>query len=284
MNEALQLAPIFLLQAGGPVPTSATVQGKPTPPVEAKESEGDYTTFFTFMILVVALIIGVLLIAKKGYKERVFKSKITSSAEQLYLFLENFALGIIGPHGKKYMPMLATFWLWIFVSNMVGLFMPYTPTADLSSNLGLAIIAVLYVQYEGIRANGPLGHLKHFSGPKLGGALILVSGMIFIIEIISEAMKMVSLSLRLYGNIHGGHEVVSRLNGLGNFAIAGHDVGIPIGALLIPIKLLTVIVQALVFTLLFSVYLGLATHHDEDHGHEEGQGTDGHSQVLEPAH
>lgn len=267
MNEALQLAPRLLSE------------------VEHKgEAEGNYWTFLTFTIVVVILLVGILLIAKQGYKDKVFKNPLSSSAEQLYLFLENFALGIIGPHGKKYMPMLATFWLWIFVSNMVGLFMPYTPTADLSSNLGLAIIAVLYVQWEGIKANGPFGHLKHFAGPKLGGALILVSGMIFIIEIISEAMKMVSLSLRLYGNIHGGHEVVSRLNGLGNFPIAGHDVAIPIGALLIPIKLLTVIVQALVFTLLFSVYLGLVTHHDEDHGHDEGQGTEGHGAALEAAH
>jgi len=269
MNQALQLAPSLLLaveQKGG-------------------ESEGNYWTFLTFAIIVVALMMGVLAWAKKGYCGKVFKNPIASSAEQLYLFLENFALGIIGPHGKKYIPMLATFWLWIFIANMVGLFMPYTPTADLSSNLGLAIVAVLYVQWEGMKVNGPFGHLKHFAGPKLGGALILVSGMIFIIEIISEAMKMVSLSLRLYGNIHGGHEVVSRLNGLGNFAIAGHEIALPIGALLIPIKLLTVIVQALVFTLLFSVYLGLVTHHEEEHGHgHENQAMDGNPHALEPAH
>jgi F-type H+-transporting ATPase subunit a len=181
------------------------------------------------------------------------------------------------------MPMLATFWIWIFVSNLFGLFFNYTPTADLSSNLGMAVIAVLYVQWEGIRANGFFGHIKHFAGPKLGGLLVLVTGMIFIIEIISEAMKMVSLSLRLYGNIHGGHEVVTNLNNLGHFSIGGTEVMIPVGAFLIPIKLLTVIVQALVFTLLFSVYLGLVTHHEEEGHPKEVHGTPGDPQALEAA-
>src|SRR5690242_18572692 len=100
MNAALQLAPRLILEA------------------EQKPAEGDYSTFLTFAVLVVAVLLGVLYFAKKGYSDKVFKNPITACAEQLYLFLENFALGIIGPHGKKYMPMLATFWLWIFISNM----------------------------------------------------------------------------------------------------------------------------------------------------------------------
>lgn len=261
MNEALQLAPSLL----------AAVEPK------GGEPEGNYWTFLTFAILVTFSLLAILAVARNGYKDKVFKNPLTSSAEQLFLFLENFAVGIIGPHGKKYLPMLATFWLWIFVSNMYGLFLPYTPTADLSSNIGLALIAVVYVQWEGIKMNGPFGHLKHFAGPKLGGGLVFVTAMIFVIEIISEAMKVVSLSLRLYGNIHGGHEVVSRLNGLGDLHIGSMHMSIPIGAVLIPIKLLTVIVQALVFTLLLSVYLGLATHHEEDHSTDS-------EHVLEPVH
>ena len=270
MNEALHLAPGLL----------AVAESK------GAEPEGNYWTFLTFAILVTITLLAVLTVAKNGYKDRVFKNPITSSAEQLFLFLENFALGIIGPHGRKYMPMLATFWLWIFIANMYGLFFPYTPTADLSSNIGLAVVAVLYVQWEGIKTNGPFGHLRHFAGPRLGGGLIFVSVMIFIIEIISEAMKMVSLSLRLYGNIHGGHEVVSRLNGLGDLHFGAAHVSVPIGAVLIPIKLLTVIVQALVFTLLFSVYLGLVTHHEEeDHSNDPArQAMDGEPHVFEPVH
>ncbi len=262
MNGALDFVPHMLASAE---------EGAP------KEGLVAWTNPIFYVLLMVAVMLGALSLARKGYADRVFKSKLTGAAEQLYLFLEQFAVGIIGPHGRKYMTMLCTFWLFIFVSCFVGLFTDYTPTADWSLNLGMAIIAVVYVQWEGMRANGVFGHLRHFAGPKLGGALVAVSGMIFLIEIISETMKMLSLSLRLYGNIHGGHEVVLQLNNLGNIDLGGMHLHLPVGGLLLPIKLLTCIVQPLVFTLLFSVYLGLVTHHEDEH-HEQQVG------VLAEAH
>lgn len=270
MNETLQLAPTFLAFAEEHAEKAA------------EHAEG--WNIFIYAGIVVVIMMVLLGIAKKGYTGRVFKGTLASSAEQLYLFLEHFAIGIIGPHGRKYMPLLATYWLFIFVSNFIGLFLEHTPTANFSMNVGLSVSAVLYVQYEGMKANGIFGHFRHFAGPKLGGALVLVSGMIFIIEIVSEAMKMLSLSLRLYGNIHGGHEVVLNLNNLGKFSVGGLDVALPVGGLLLPIKLLTVIVQALVFTLLLSVYLGLVTHHDAEDTPEEIQGMDGNPEALETAH
>jgi F-type H+-transporting ATPase subunit a len=231
---------------------------------------------------VIVALLAILASARAGTRERVFKNQWTQRAEQLYLFLENFAIGIIGPHGRKYITLLATYWLFIFVANIMGLFVDYTPTADLSLNLGLSISAILYVQWEGIRSNGFFGHIRHFAGPKLGGMLLLVSAMIFIIEVISETMKMLSLSLRLYGNIHGGHEVVHNLDHLGHLDFFGIGLNIPVGGLLLPIKLLTCVVQALVFTLLLSVYLGLVTHHeDESHERPEDQGH-GVARLSEP--
>lgn len=243
---------------------------------EALTGLAAWTNAIFYMIVVLGAMFGILAIARKDYNKPVFKNPIAGASEQLYLFLEQFAVGIIGPHGRKYLPMLATFWIYIFVSCFIGLFTDYTPTADWSLNLGLAIVAVAYVQWEGIKANGFGGHIKHFAGPKLGGALVLVTGMIFMIEIVSETMKMLSLSLRLYGNIHGGHEVVLNLNNLGNINLFGIAMHLPVGGLLLPIKLLTCIVQPLVFTLLFSVYLGLVTHHEEGH---DAHGEQGHPEA-----
>jgi F-type H+-transporting ATPase subunit a len=81
-------------------------------------------------------------------------------------------------------------------------------------------------------------------------------------------MKNVSLSLRLYGNIYGGHQAVVAMNDLGMhvFKPLGFDSGIPFGEFLLPIKLLTCLVQAMIFCLLFCVYLSLVTHHEH---HEE---------------
>jgi F-type H+-transporting ATPase subunit a len=228
---------------------------------------------FAYVGLVVVILFALMALAKSAFgKERVFKNFWAQRFEQVYLFIDNMCVGIIGEHGRKYVPFILTFWLVIFVSNVVALFMPFGPTADLSWNLGMALIAIGYVQFEGMKANGVLGHFSHFAGPKLPIALIPITGMIFVIEIISEIMKNVSLSLRLFGNIHGGHEAVEAMNKL------GEGIYVPVGAFLLPIKVLTCLVQALIFCLLTCVYLSLVTHHDHGDEHDHGHGE------LAPAH
>ena len=162
--------------------------------------------------------------------------------------------------------MMMTFWLVIFIGNLFSLFFPFAPTADLGFNLGMALIAIGYVQYEGIKANGLVGHLTHFAGPKLGPAFILLSVLLFFIELISELMKNISLSLRLFANIHGGHEAVVQMNSIGENWL------VPLGAFLLPLKVLTCVIQAMIFTLLTCVYLGLVTAHHDDTHDEHGHG------------
>ncbi len=236
-------------------------------PIAAAEAEETVSTLGTFLYIGLTLLILFLLLnaAKKGLNQRVFKNPLTSCFEQLYLFIEGMCVGIIGSHGRKYVPMMMTIWMVIFFGNLVALVMPYSPTADISFNVALALISVGYVQWEGIKANGPLGHMSHFAGPKLGGIMaLLITPVIFSVEIVSEIMKNVSLSLRLYGNIHGGHKAVEAMN------VLGKTIYVPWGEFLLPIKLLTVVVQALIFTLLTCVYLSLVTAHHEEHGEEHG--------------
>ncbi len=232
---------------------------------------------WVYLIFTLAIIFGAMVYAKKDLGSRVFRNPITQAFEQMYLFIENMCVGTIGSHGRKYVPMIVTFWLIIFVGNAVALFFPSSPTADLSFNLAMALISVFYVQWEGIKANGVMGHFSHFAGPKLAIYMIPITIMIFVIEIISELMKNVSLSLRLYGNIFGGHQAVEAMNAL------GRDIYVPLGAFLLPVKLLTVVVQAMIFTLLTCVYLSLVTgHHDEDHAH--GAMTDHAPEPVSPSH
>lgn len=233
------------------------------PIANAQVSFFGWAVYFTLVLVVVGFFVQS---ALKGYQGLVFKSKPARIAEQLYLFLENMAVGAIGSHGRKYVPMLATFWMLIFVSNVVALFFPASPTTVLGFNLGLALCSIGYVQYEGMRANGVFGHISHFAGPKLGLALLPITAMIFLIEIFSEIMKNVSLSIRIFANMSGGHQAVESMNQL------GLGIGIPIGEFLLPLKVLTCLVQALIFTLLTCVYLGLVTshhgdEHDEAHAH-----------------
>ena len=207
--------------------------------------------------------------ARKGLSKRTFTTKRANWAEQLYLFIENMCVSAIGPHGRKYSPMITTFWLIIFVGNVFSLFFPYAPTADLSFNLGMALVAIGYVQWEGIKANGLVGHLSHFAGPKLGPAFFLLSLLLFVIELVSEVMKNVSLSLRVFANIHGGHEAVVNMNKV------GEAIYVPFGTFLLPLKILTCIIQAMIFCLLTCVYIGLVTSH-----HDDAEGDDTHGQLA----
>lgn len=255
MNSLPNLALPLLAFAGEAHETAATGG-------EAHDHLISFQGTFFYVALVIAAVLFVASLARRGYGPRVFRGKPAQWAEQLYLFLENMCVGTIGSHGRKYVPMIATFWLVIFFSNVLSLFAPTAPTADLSFNLGLALVSVLYVQWEGIKANGFMGHLSHFAGPKLAIYMLPITGMIFIIEIISEVMKNLSLSLRLFGNINGGHQAAEAMNALGGGWV-------PVGSFLLPIKLLTAVVQAMIFCLLTCVYLSLVTSH-----HEEAEAND----------
>lgn len=252
----------FLLQVNLPLAAPAEVEGV------------GWNIFF-YSGLTIAIVLGFAALARKGLVGRVYTSLPTRYAEHLYLFLEGMTVNVIGPQGRKYVPFLLALWSFIFVGNIMGLLLQATPTADWSLNISMAIITVFYVQYEGIKQNGVVGHIKHFAGPKLGGAMILISGLIFVVEIVSECMKLVSLSLRLYGNIEGGHIVLTSLNSI----IAG----VPLGGILLPIKFFTCIIQAFVWTILTCTYLSIATSHGDDDGHGSDHGDHGHQPATHAA-
>jgi len=238
----------------------ALLEQTPNLLAEGHVSFGGFVFYVAFVLVVMFALMAM---AKTGLSGRVFTKPLTQCAEQLYLFIENLCVGTIGPHGRKYIPMIMTFWLVIFVGNMTALFFPTSPTAILGFNLGMALISIIYVQVEGVKQNGLFGHLSHFAGPKLGIALLPITLMLFLIEIVSELMKNVSLSLRLFGNMNGGHQAVMAMNKLGEHFY------IPFGAFLLPVKLLTAVVQTMIFCLLTCVYISLVTHHDDEHGHGE---------------
>ena len=243
-----------------------------TLPIAAAEGNEIHTSIWGLLVYV-ALVLGVIAwlvsAARKGLGKRTFTTPQANWAEQLYLFIENMVVSAIGPQGRKYIPMITTFWLIIFVGNVFSLFFPFAPTADLGFNLGMALVAIGYVQWEGIKANGLVGHLTHFAGPKLGLAFIPLSILLFVIELVSEIMKNVSLSLRVFANIHGGHEAVVNMNKV------GEAVYVPVGAFLLPLKILTCLIQAMIFCLLTCVYIGLVTSH-----HDDAEGDDTHGALA----
>lgn len=232
---------------------------------EAGHGHVEWWAPVAWAVLVFLVICGLLAYALPGIKVNVPRNPLSRALEHVYLFIENMCVGVIGPQGRKYIPLVFTVYVVILCSNLLGLFGLYAPTSNLGITLAMALIVVFYVQWEGIRANGPLGYVKHFFGPPLGLPIfpgILITLLLFFIEVVSEAAKMISLSLRLYGNISGEHRVGQTLGGL---VPVTDNFSLPVHALLLPLGVFVSLVQALVFTMLTCVYLSLFVHHEEKH-------------------
>lgn len=169
----------------------------------------------------------------------------------------------------RFLPLVTAAAVFILISNLLGLvpgFVP--PTQSFNTTLALGSVAFIYYNYHGIRTHGVVKYLKHFMGPMLALAPLML-----VIELISHCVRPLSLGLRLMGNMFGDHQVLFIFMSFGLPLIP-----LPIMAL----GTLVCIVQTVVFTLLFIVYIALAVEehdHGDDHGHE-GHGHDGHA----PAH
>lgn len=174
---------------------------------------------------------------------------------------------LVGPHGLKYFPVVATFALLIFLSNLLGMFPDMVaPTASLNVTLALALTSFIYYNYIGIRENGLFGHLKHFAGP-----VLFIAPLMFPIEIISNLARILSLSLRLFGNIFGEEQVSGQIAGLVPWIV-------PI--FLMPLSLLAATLQTFIFIVLSMIYLGEVSHHEHG-GHGEHGEHGGHTAVAE---
>src|SRR5215471_11435464 len=157
--------------------------------------------------------------------------------------------GVMGEkEAKRYLPLVGTFFMFILFSNLLGLIPGFLPPTDtLKTNLALALSVFLLSHVFGVREHG-LKYFKHFLGPVWWLIPLMLP-----IEIIGNLARPVSLSMRLLGNIFGDHKVVLVFFGI-----------IPI-LLPLPFMLMGVlvcIVQAVVFTLLATVYIGQAVAHE----------------------
>ena len=162
----------------------------------------------------------------------------------------NLMEGVMGEkEARRYLPLIGTLFLFILFSNLLALIPGFLPPTDsLKTNLGLAVMVFVLTHALGVRAHGPK-YFKHFLGPWLPLAPLMLP-----IEIISHIARPVSLAMRLLGNISADHAVVLAFFGV-----------IP---LLVPVPFLVMgvfvsVVQAVVFSLLSTVYIGSAIAHEE---------------------
>jgi F-type H+-transporting ATPase subunit a len=185
---------------------------------------------------------------------------------------------------KRWFPFIGTLFLFIMFSNLVGYiplptntehkidilglhipsFSLYAATANLSIPLVLALLVFISYTVEGIRAKGPIGYLKGLvPGGVTGGMAVFIFGL----ELLSNVMRLMSLSIRLFANILAGHLIILFMAGalaviLGVSALAWFT--IPFGILLFAFEVgLVAALQAFIFATLTAIYLGGAV--AEDH-------------------
>ncbi|OGS21169.1 MAG: ATP synthase F0 subunit A [Elusimicrobia bacterium RIFOXYA2_FULL_39_19] len=138
-------------------------------------------------------------ITLKAYKH--IPGKLQVVFEMCFEFVHKLSDDAIGPHAYRYYPLFISLFLFILVSNIIGLIPGFvSPTSDLNVTIALALIVFVYYNFQGFRKNG-LGYIKHFFGPKLPWYLAPVNVLMFVIEIISSIARPFSLAVRLFCNI-----------------------------------------------------------------------------------
>nr|WP_281357803.1 F0F1 ATP synthase subunit A [Desulfobacter latus] len=178
-----------------------------------------------------------------GGKSVTFVPKTVQNIFEVILSgLEEFMVGITGEEGRDSAPLLLTVFLFVFLGNLFGL-VPgfYPPTASINTTVALAIIVVAWSHVIGIQKHGAK-YIKHFLGP-----VPALMPLFFVIEVIGHLARVLSLTLRLFGNMMGHELVVGIL-----LMLAGPFlVPLPIMAMGILVSL----IQAIVFFLLPTMYI-----------------------------
>ena len=176
--------------------------------------------------------------------------RVKQILELVVEFLNSQMEEVIGHGARKYLPMVATIGIFILLMNLCGQIPGFaSPTSSINVTVGCALVVFLYYNYLGVRKQGLLSYLKHFAGP-----VPLMAPLMIPIEIISHLARPFSLSVRLFANIFGEHQVLAVF-----FALVPFIVPLPIMAL----GLFASFLQAFIFMVLTMVYIAGAV--SEEH-------------------
>ncbi|GAA4452356.1 F0F1 ATP synthase subunit A [Rurimicrobium arvi] len=226
------------------------------------------------MLISVVLLLWIMLSVAKKYKAREGQAPtgFQNAIEPVITFVrDEVAVPNLGHKANRFMPLLLTFFFFIWINNMLGLI---PGGANFTGNVAVtACLALISFIVMVVRANGHFwGHLLNPPGVPLPIKFILVP-----IEIISLFIKPVALTIRLFANILAGHIIIlsivcmififGAMSPVAGWGFSPVSVGFSI--FMFFLELLVAAIQAFIFTTLTAVFIGQAV--DEGHGHEDGQ-------------
>ncbi len=216
--------------------------------LHAQNPEAPWSNAVTMQIVVaVILVVLALLLRPRLSVDR--PGRMQHIAEVTYLFLRSQADEIIGPAGRKFVPLFATIFLFILACNLLGTFPEMeTPTLHPEVPLGCAIVVFAYYNAMGVLAHGPLKYVLTLTGPSPWLAFLM-----FPIEVTSHLARLLSLTVRLFANMFAGENIFVVFLGLTYIAVP---------AVFAAFHIFESLVQAYIFALLAMVYVGEAVAHE----------------------
>lgn len=229
-----------------------------------------------FSLLIVLFLSVITFLATR--KKELIPHGLQNLVEAIIEYLDNFVSGILGREGRRYLPFVGTLFIYILAMNLSGLVPGMkSPTSSLNTTVALAICVFIYVQFIGIKRLGFIGYLDHLAGnPRLPEEkgfikifliilLVPIHILLFIIHLIGELVKPLSLSLRLFGNITGEDALLALFVTLGIMALAffKSPVGLPLQIPAMFLALILGTVQAAVFSVLSTIYIAMMLPQEE---------------------
>lgn len=180
---------------------------------------------------------------------------IRNAAELIMGGVRGFMRDVLEPADVRiFFPLVGGIFMYLLTCNFMGLVPGLLPPTDyINASFGIAVVVFLTFNFVGLKRDA-VSYIKHLWGPVLPLGILL-----FPIEVISLLFRPYSLTLRLTGNMFGDHTVFSIMSGL---------VPLVVPAVLLTLAILVSVVQAFVFSLLTTIYIGLSLpHHDHDEAH-----------------
>jgi F-type H+-transporting ATPase subunit a len=165
-------------------------------------------------------------------------------------------------HGKKWLPFLMTLFFFILMLNLIGLIPGFAAvTANINFTATLAVLVFILFNVSGMINNGPISYIKHLAP---GGIPMVLLPVIFIMEVIGMFTKSIALAIRLAANMTAGHMLIMSFLGLiivfkTYFVAVG---SVPFSLFMYCLETFVAFLQAFVFTLLTTLYIGMAVHQD----------------------
>ena len=258
-EHALEESHLYEMKAGKPIRVDT---GK-APSLDMSISRA------VVLMWVVGLILVIMMsrVAKK-YKKNNVQKGFGNLIETLVVFIrDEVVVPTSGEVGRALMPFFLTVFFFILMCNLLGLIpFGHSATGDVSVTAGLALISFVMTQALHIKSNGLGGYLKHLTG----GVHPLMWPIMVPVEFLGLFTKPFALCIRLFANMTAGHVVILSLLGLIFFFKTVFVSPLSIGfALFINVlELLVAFIQAYIFTMLTSLFIGMGLHHE--HAHEEG--------------